>query len=80
MKSSLNAGLGEVVLGLFGTLEAQILHHLIFFLWRYVKNQVYQTPVRDLADLCHRIAAAVANVTPAMLENIWREIEYRLDV
>ena len=53
---------------------------LDFFLWGYVKSRIYQTPVQDLADLRGRIIDACASVTPAMLQNTWREIEYRLDV
>ncbi|KAJ4440170.1 hypothetical protein ANN_08308 [Periplaneta americana] len=48
-----------------------------FFLWGFVKDQVYRTPVRDLADLQERIYAAVNNVTPQMLHNTWVEVEYR---
>ncbi|KAJ4447016.1 hypothetical protein ANN_09004 [Periplaneta americana] len=51
-----------------------------FFLWGFVKDQVYRTPVRDLADLQERIYAAVNNVTPQMLHNTWVEVEYRLDI
>ena len=40
-----------------------------FFLWGFVKEQVYGTPVRDLADLQERIYAAVNNVTPQTLHN-----------
>ena len=54
--------------------------HLIFFLWGFVKDQVYRTPVRDLADLQERIYAAVNNVTPQMLHNTWVEVEYQLDI
>lgn len=51
-----------------------------FFLWGFVKDQVYRTPVRDLADLQERICTAVNNVTPQMLHNTWVEVEYRLDI
>ncbi|KAJ4426428.1 hypothetical protein ANN_27242 [Periplaneta americana] len=51
-----------------------------FFLWGFLKDQVYRTPVRDLADLQERIYAAVNNVTPQMLHNTWVEVEYRLDI
>ncbi|KAJ4435559.1 hypothetical protein ANN_18175 [Periplaneta americana] len=51
-----------------------------FFLWGFVKDQVYRTPVLDLADLQERIYAAVNNVTPQMLHNTWVEVEYRLDI
>ena len=51
-----------------------------FFLLGFVKDQVYGTPVYDLADLQERIYAAVNNVTPQMLHNTWVEIDYRLDI
>ncbi|KAJ4449634.1 hypothetical protein ANN_01038 [Periplaneta americana] len=53
---------------------------LDFFLWEYVKSIVYRTPVQDLADFRRRIVDACASVTPVMLRNTWREIEYRLDI
>ena len=49
-----------------------------FFLRGFVKDQVYRTPVRDLADIHERIYAAIINVTPQMLHNTWTEVEYRL--
>ena len=53
---------------------------LDFFLWGYVKDKVYSTPVADAETLKERITAALATVTTEMLENTWREIEFRLDV
>ena len=38
------------------------------------------TPVPDITDLKARITDAFATVTEDMLENTWREIDYRLDV
>ncbi|GBM52692.1 hypothetical protein AVEN_49856-1 [Araneus ventricosus] len=46
----------------------------------FVKNIVYKTPVPSLDELKRRIVTAIQNVTPQMLENTWREIEFRLDV
>ena len=51
-----------------------------FFLWRFVKHQVYRTPVRDLADSQERIYADFNNVTPQILHNTWIEDEYLLDI
>lgn len=51
-----------------------------FFLWGYVKTKVYTVPIRDIAHLKQRILEAIASVTPDMLENVWRELEWRLDV
>ena len=53
---------------------------LDFFLWGYVKNRVYRTPVRDVETLQSRIIEVLATVNEEMLENTWREIEYRLDI
>jgi hypothetical protein len=53
---------------------------LDFFLWRYVKDIVYRTPVTSLDELKLRIVAAIETVTLQMLENSCREIEYRLDI
>ena len=53
---------------------------LHFFLWRYVKDKVFSTPVPDITNLKARITDAFATVTEDMLENTWREIDYRLDV
>jgi hypothetical protein len=36
--------------------------------------------VTSLGELKLRIVAAIETVPPQMLENIWREIEYGLDI
>jgi hypothetical protein len=41
---------------------------------------VYQTVVPDISNLRERIASAIAVVTPQILENVWREHKYRLDI
>ena len=53
---------------------------LDFLLWVYVKDRVYRTPVRDVETLQSRIIEVLATVNDEMLENTWREIEYRLDI
>ena len=53
---------------------------LDFLLWRHVKDKVFSTPVPDITNLKARITDAFATVTENMLENTWREIDYRLDV
>ncbi|GBL77958.1 hypothetical protein AVEN_143283-1 [Araneus ventricosus] len=45
-----------------------------FFLWGYLKHQVYATPPPTLQDLQRRITDVSANVTPAMLHRVQREI------
>ena len=53
---------------------------LDLFLWRYVKDKVFSTPVPDITILKARITDAFAAITEDMLENTWREIDYRLDL
>ena len=53
---------------------------LDFFLWGYVKDKVFSTPVPDITNLKARITDTFAVVTEDMLENMWREIDYRLDI
>jgi len=52
-----------------------------FFLWGFVKGNVYVPPLpKTLPELRERINTAVGNVTQDMLERVWREWEYRLDI
>jgi len=51
-----------------------------FFLWEYVKDKVFSKPVPDIINLKARITDAFGTVTEDMVENTWREIDYRLDV
>jgi len=53
---------------------------LDFFLWEYVKDKVFSTPVPGITHLKARIKDAFATITEDMLENTWREIDYQLDV
>ena len=53
---------------------------LNFFLWRYVKDKMFSTPVPDITNLKARITDAFATITEHMLENTCRETDYRLDV
>jgi len=55
-------------------------HPLDFFLWGYVKNKVFSTPVPYITNLKARITHAFATITEHMLENMWREIDYRLHI
>ena len=41
---------------------------------------MFSTPVPDITNLKARISDAIATVTEYMLENAWRENDYRLDV
>jgi len=53
---------------------------LDFFLWGYVKDKVFSTPVTDIKNLKARITDAFATITEDILENTWRETDYRLNV
>jgi len=53
---------------------------LDFFLWGYVKDKLFLTPVPDITNLKARITDAFATITEDMLENTWRETDYRLDI
>jgi hypothetical protein len=41
---------------------------------------VFSTPVPDITNLKARIRDAFATINKDMLENTWRENDYRLDV
>jgi hypothetical protein len=52
-----------------------------FFLWGYVKDVVYVPPLpNDLQELIQHIIAAVATINRDMLEKVWTEMDYRIDV
>jgi hypothetical protein len=58
--------------------------HLIpcdFYLWGYVKDQVYQPLMpQSLRELQERILQAIANVGESQLWRTWEKLEYRFDV
>ena len=47
---------------------------LKLFLWGYVKDRMYRTPVRDLGTLQSRIINVLPTTNEEKLENTWREI------
>jgi hypothetical protein len=52
-----------------------------FLLWGYVKDHVYVPPLpRDLPELRLKIMDAVATIDVHMLESVWQELDYRIDV
>ena len=52
-----------------------------FFLWGFVKDQVFVPPFpANVVELRTRITAAVAKVTPEMLRSVWQETDYRWEV
>jgi len=72
-------GLGEMVRHT-GHHDRRISPPLDFFLWWYVKDKLFSTPVPNITNLKARITDAFTTITEDMLENTWREIDYRLDV
>ena len=73
MRDSLIPGL-EGVDQYPGHLEAQISLHLIFFLWRYIKNIVYGEEIRNIQHLLERMTSAIETVTRDMIQKTWQEI------
>ncbi len=51
---------------------------LDIFLWGFVKDSVYKTPVNDIDHLKLKIQEAVASVSQTMLNNVWKELHKRL--
>ena len=52
-----------------------------FFLWGYVKDQVYVPPLpASIPELKVRIRTATENITADMLQTVWNELDYRVDV
>ncbi|KAJ4430050.1 hypothetical protein ANN_22258 [Periplaneta americana] len=52
-----------------------------FFLWGYVKDRVYVSQMsRSLRDLQGQITRAVEIITLDMLDRVWQEFDYRLDM
>jgi hypothetical protein len=53
---------------------------LDFFLWGFVKDELYVPPVPvTLNNFKDRIRTEIAKIDQPLLENIWHEVEYRLD-
>jgi hypothetical protein len=51
------------------------------FLWGYVKDKVYvPTLPRHLPELRQRIVAAVDTINVDMLQRVWQELDYRIDI
>ena len=55
-------------------------HPIGFFLWGYVKDKLFSSPVPDITNLKARITDAFATITEHMLEDMRRETDCRLDV
>ena len=52
-----------------------------FFLGGYVKDQVYVPPLpASIPELKVRIRTAIETITADMLQTVWNELDYRVDV
>ena len=52
-----------------------------FFLWIYVKDQVYVPPLpASIPELKVRIRTTIETITADMLQTVWSELDYRVDV
>ena len=52
-----------------------------FFLWGYVKDQIYVPPLpASIPELKVRIRTAIETITADMLQTVWNELDYRVDV
>ncbi|GBN19854.1 hypothetical protein AVEN_114561-1 [Araneus ventricosus] len=53
---------------------------LDFYLWGYVKQQVYSERINDINHLKQKITVVIYSVTPDVLTRVWEELDYSLDV
>ena len=52
-----------------------------FFLWSYVKDQVYVPSLpASISELKVPIRTAIETITADMLQTVWNELDYRVDV
>jgi hypothetical protein len=52
-----------------------------FFLWGYVKDQVYIHPLpASIPELKVRIRTPIETITADMLQTVWNELVYSVDV
>ena len=52
-----------------------------FFLWGYVKDQVYVPPLpASIPELKVRIRTSIETITADMLQTVWNELDYRVYV
>ena len=50
-----------------------------FFLWGYIKEKVYATPVSSLEELRNRIKDVCRRITPEILAKVWDNLKLRLN-
>ena len=73
----------EMIVGVLTTchLVLQTQPHVIFFLWCYVKDQIYVPPLpASIPKLKVRVRTAIETITADMLYTVWNELDYRVDV
>ncbi|GBM71444.1 hypothetical protein AVEN_127407-1 [Araneus ventricosus] len=84
VKQHLVEEFGEQIIGYGGLQESPLrssdLTPMELFLWGYPKQQVYAIPPPRLQELQRRITNACANVRPAMLHSVQREIQARIQM
>jgi len=55
--------------------------HVICFYGGYVKDQVYVPPIpANIPELKVRIKTAIEIIIADMLQTVWNELDYRVDV
>jgi len=63
------------------TLETGVYVFFHFILWSYVKDRVYVPPLpASIPELKVRIRTAIETITADMLQTVWKELDYRVDV
>jgi len=52
-----------------------------FFVWGYIKDQVYVPPLPiSISEMKVWIRTAIQNFTADMLQTVWNELDYSVDV
>ena len=52
---------------------------LDFFLWGYVKDEVYYARIESLEHLKTRVRQAISSIDTATLSNVWKNINSRIN-
>ena len=82
-KKKKNTGLFEIIVEVLTTchLVLQMQSHVISLYGGYVKDQVYVPPLpASIPELKVRIRTAIQTITTDMLQTVWNELDYRVDV